>query len=58
MFSGYKTHALVVGGLLTILGMFISGDLTAGEAVQRAMEVLSISALRVGVDAAKKEGGV
>lgn len=47
--SGYKTHGLVIGGLVTIIGMALSGDLTVGEAVQRSLEVLSISALRAGV---------
>ncbi len=51
---GYKTHLLVIGGLVSVVGMFLSGELALMEAVQRALEVMSISALRLGV--AKVEG--
>lgn len=49
MLAGYKTHMLVLGGLVTVAGMFLTGDLSVAEAVQRALEVASISALRMGV---------
>lgn len=48
-FPGKKTYLLVVGGLVTIVGMFLSGDMTIAEAVQRALEVTSIATLRLAV---------
>ena len=46
---GYKTHLTVVAGLLTIAGLFFNGELALGEAVQRGLEVFSISMLRIGM---------
>lgn len=51
--TGYNTHALVISGLVVIIGTFIGGGMTLAEAVQRALEVLSISALRMGVASGK-----
>jgi hypothetical protein len=50
--SGWKTHLLVLAGLITVGAMFVGGDLTLAEAIQRALEVASISGLRLGVAAA------
>lgn len=50
MLKGYRTHLLVLAGLLSIASLFLSGDLTLLQALQRAFEVASISALRSGID--------
>lgn len=49
--TGYNTHILVISGLVVIAGSFMGGGMTLSEALQRALEVLSISALRMGVAA-------
>jgi len=50
--EGKKTHILVLSGLVAIIASFLTGDLALGEAIQRALEVASMSALRMGVKAA------
>lgn len=46
---GYKTHAMVISGLGVILFTYLGGGMTLAEAVQRALEVASISGLRMAV---------
>lgn len=46
---GYKTHALVVSGLGVIWFSYLGGGMDLSAAVQRSLEVLSISTLRMGV---------
>jgi hypothetical protein len=52
--AGYKTHGLVISGLVVIWGTFAGGGFTLAEAIQRSLEVLSISTLRIAVGAVVK----
>lgn len=48
--AGKKTYLLVAGGLVTIVGMFLSGQMNLADAVQRGLEVASIATLRLAVN--------
>lgn len=47
--AGYKTHALVISGLGVIWFGFLGGGIDLMTAVQRSLEVMSISTLRLAV---------
>jgi hypothetical protein len=49
MLPGLKTHLTVLAGIITVAVMFLNNELALGEAIQRALEVLSVSMLRIGV---------
>lgn len=46
---GVKTHLLVISGLGVIWFSFLGGDMDLAAAMQRSLEVLSISTLRLAV---------
>lgn len=51
LIPGWKTHLTVLAGIVSIAVMFVNGELALGEAIQRALEVASVSMLRIGVAA-------
>ena len=54
--EGKKTYIVAAGIVLMAVGGFLSGDLTALEAVQQGMTGLGLGTLRLGVaTTAKKE---
>lgn len=55
LFQGKKTHTLVLSAIGVIWFTYLGGGMDLGEAVQRTLEALAISTLRMGV-MAKKEG--
>jgi hypothetical protein len=46
---GLKTHLVVIGGILTIVGMYFHGDMNLADAITKGLQFLGLSALRVGV---------
>lgn len=44
---GKKTHLLVVSGLGVIWFTFLGGGMTLAEALQKSLEVMAISTVRV-----------
>jgi hypothetical protein len=49
MLSGYKTYIVVVVGLVTIAGAFLTGEVALAEAINQALVLLGIAGLRAGV---------
>lgn len=47
LFAGYKTHAAVIASIGVVWFTFIGGGMDLGSALQRTLELLSISGLRV-----------
>jgi len=47
--AGYKTHAAVISSIGVVWFTFAGGGMDLGEAIQRTMELLAISGLRIAV---------
>jgi hypothetical protein len=46
---GKKTYIVAVVGLITVIGSFMTGDFTLQESLVRALELLGLATLRLGV---------
>ena len=52
-FPGYKTYIIAFGAILVSVGMWFSGDMALGEAVEKVVIALGAMTLRKGVEASK-----
>ena len=49
MLVGKKTYIVVLGGLLVVVGGFLTGELSVAEAVNQGVLLLGVGGLRAGV---------